>query len=444
MGQKKDVMKKLINYTLCCSTLALCLNVGALFAQNPAYNQLSSYKYFVLKEDNVYANYKDTINRKVRGILKQHNFPEPMDPSVLYSNKFDQCQIITLSYSISSPSYSSGEISCSFKFLDCNYTAIAANEIHEKTPFLNEKNFIKTVTKCFSHMDGYEYKYSGKTSALVVDENASGNDLKEEVASEYRGSADPMKGLNVSKSKEMVVGKYYALIIGIDKYKGTWAPLKNAVNDAKAVETTLGKYKFDVFRTLYNEQATREKIIDEFEWLIANVKPQDNVLIYYSGHGELKKELNKGFWIPVDAEGASTSKYISNNDLQSYLTGIKSKHTLLVSDACFSGDIFRGNTVSVPFEESEKYYKEVHGLVSRQAMTSGGLEPVMDGGKDGHSVFAYYLLKTLNENGNKYFDASQLYNKLKIPVINNSEQSPKLSPVKGADDEGGQFIFIKK
>ncbi len=437
------MIKTLLRYTLCFSLLALFLNAGALFAQNPAYNQLNTYKYFVLKEDNVNTQYKDTINRKIKGILKQHNFPNLMDASVLYSNKFDQCQIITIAYSVSSPSYSSGEISCSFKFVDCNYTSIVSNEIHEKTPFLNEKNFIKTVVKCFSHMDGYEYKYSGKEPTLVVDENSSGssNDV---ATSEYRGSADPMKGLNVSKSKEMVVGKYYALIIGIDKYKGTWAPLKNAVSDAKAMETSLGKYKFDVFRTLYNEQATREKIIDEFEWLIANAKEQDNVFVYYSGHGEFKKELNKGFWIPVDAEGTSTSKYISNSDLQTYLSGIKSKHTLLVSDACFSGDIFRGNTVSVPFEESEKYYKEVHGLVSRQAMTSGGIEPVMDGGKDGHSIFAYYFLKTLNENANKYFDASQLYNKIKIPVINNSDQSPKLSPVKGAGDEGGQFIFIKK
>ncbi len=81
---------------------------------------------------------------------------------------------------------------------------------------------------------------------------------------------------------------------------------------------------------------------------------------------------------------------------------------------------------------------------SRQAMTSGGIEPVMDGGKNGHSVFAYYLLKSLNENPNKYYDAGQLYNQIKIPVVNNSDQTPKLSPVKDTGDEGGQFIFIKK
>ncbi len=261
----------------------------------------------------------------------------------------------------------------------------------------------------------------------------------------YRGSGDPLKGLNVTKSKDMVIGNYYALIIGIDNYKGSWPSLKNAVNDAKAIETMLkGKYKFDKFKTLYNEQATRTSIIAELEALVATAKEQDNVFIYYSGHGEYKQDLNKGFWVPIDATTNSTANYISNADIQTYLGGIKSKHTLLVADACFSGDIFRGNTVSVPFEESEKYYKEVHSLPSRQAMTSGGLEPVMDGGKNGHSVFAYYFLKTLTDNDNKYFDAGQLFNKIKIPVINNSEQSPKLAPVKNTGDEGGQFLFIKK
>jgi hypothetical protein len=285
--------------------------------------------------------------------------------------------------------------------------------------------------------------YSGEVlaqSTAIVEENKAQGDQPL-----MRGGGDALKGLNVKVSKEMVIGKYYALIIGIDKYKAPWATLSNAVNDAKALEKTLRtNYKFDHFKTLYNEQATRDAIIKELETLVAMVKAGDNVFIYYSGHGDYKKDLNRGFWVPADAEGSSTAKYISNSDIQTYINGIKSLHTLLISDACFSGDIFRGNTVSTPFEESEKYYREVHNLASRQALTSGGIEPVMDGGREGHSVFAYYLLKTLESNQGKYFDASQLYTKIKIPVINNSDQTPKFSPIKNAGDEGGQFIFIKK
>ena len=286
---------------------------------------------------------------------------------------------------------------------------------------------------------------NSSSTATITNNTTQTNAESMPEAGQYRGSGDPLKGLNVAKSKDMLIGNYYAVIIGIDKYQGKWAPLQNAVNDAKTIESTLkAKYKFNSFHSLYNEQATRKAIIAELEWLVKNVEEEDNVFIYYSGHGEFKKELNKGFWVPSDAVSTTTADFISNNDLQTYLSGIKSKHTLLVADACFSGDLFRGNTVSVPFENSEKYYKEVHGLASRQAFTSGGIEPVMDGGKNGHSVFAYYFLKSLNENEDKFFDASQLYDKIKIPVVNNSDQTPKLAPLKDTGDEGGQFIFIKK
>jgi len=221
--------------------------------------------------------------------------------------------------------------------------------------------------------------------------NIGSSELIAEDQTLYRG--DPLKGLNLSTAKkEMEIGNYYALIVGVDKYSNPWTPLKNAVKDAKAVEAILKqKYKFDKFITLYDEQA----IIDKFEWLLANAKDKDNVFIYYSGHGEYKEALNKGYWVPVDSKTNSTSNYISNSDIQTFLAGIKSKHTLLVSDACFSGDIFRGKTEYLPYENSEKYYKKVHGLSSRQAISSGGIEPVMDGGSDGHSIFCYYLLKVL-------------------------------------------------
>ncbi len=293
-----------------------------------------------------------------------------------------------------------------------------------------------------------KYGTSQTLTVNIEDELYSSGSLITEGSDDLilRGGGDPLKGLNVADAKkEMQVGYYYALIIGVDNYHDAWKPLKNAVNDAKAIESLLkSKYKFDHFITLYDSEATRKEILRQFEWLVANVKETDNVFIYYSGHGEYKKQLNKGYWVPVDAKTTSVADYISNNDIQTFLSGIRSKHTLLIADACFAGDIFRGKTVSVPFENSEKYYAKVHNLVSRKAISSGGIEPVMDGGRDGHSVFAYYLIKALKGNTSRFFDASQLYESIKIPVINNSEQSPNFNPIKNTGDEGGQFIFIQK
>lgn len=263
---------------------------------------------------------------------------------------------------------------------------------------------------------------------------------------QYRGSNDPLKGLGAEKAmQEVSIGRYFALIIGIDKYSGEWKPLTNAVNDAKAVQQQLSsKYEFFSIRTLFNEQATRANILSEYEWLMANIKENDNLLIFYSGHGDYNDVLQKGFWVPVDAKNSSMSGLIANTDIQAFLSGIKSKHTLLIADACFSGSIFRGKTLTIPYENSFKYYNQVYSKPSRSAITSGGIEPVMDGGKEGHSIFTYYLLKSLTNNQNQFFDGSQLYNDLKVPVINNSNQTPGFSPIVNTGDEGGQFIFVKK
>ncbi len=269
---------------------------------------------------------------------------------------------------------------------------------------------------------------------------------QEEDAITLRGIADPSKGLNVAKAKkDMLIGDYYALIIGIDDYYGDFDPLHNAVRDAETIEQVLkAKYKFDHFTTLYNREATRIQILEAFEDLARKVKPMDNVFIYYSGHGEYKEQYNRGYWVPVDARSNSISELISNNDIQTALTGIRSKHTLLISDACFAGEIFRGEVLQIPFENSETYYRKVHERPSRKAITSGGIEPVMDAGKEGHSVFAYYVIKSLENNEAPFYDASQLFERIKIPVTNNSDQQPHFHPIKNTGDEGGQFIFIHK
>lgn len=315
----------------------------------------------------------------------------------------------------------------------------------------------KQVGEVSTDKDVVGFKTAIQTSSLFAyDENAEIYEfdlsllgvepLKEE---QVLASNTTMRGLTLldeePQNASLKFGKYYALIIGIDGYTGSWTSLNNAVNDAKAVANLLGtKYMFDEIRTLYDGQATRENVIKELEYLVNNVKEGDNVFIYYSGHGDFKKNLNKGYWVPIDAHSMSTFQYISNSDLQTYIGGIQSRHTLLVSDACFSGDIFRGGEAEQDKSNSEKYLTKVHNLKSRRAITSGGIEPVMDGGKDGHSVFAYYLLQTLKNNQRQYLDADLLFESLKIPVVNNSEQVPNYNPIRSTGDEGGQFLFIKK
>ncbi len=271
-------------------------------------------------------------------------------------------------------------------------------------------------------------------------------DQAENQVVQTRGGGDPLKGLGFEEAvKDMNIGLYFALIIGIDNYQGAWPPLQNAVHDARSVETMLRtKYKFDQFETLYNEMATEKNILKKMEWLIENVTENDNLLIFYSGHGTLNELINRGYWVPADAKTTETADLISNSEIQIYLRAIKSKHTLLISDACFSGDIFRGETLTFPLVRTERYYRQQHARPSRRAITSGSIEPVVDGGPEGHSVFSYFLLESLERNEDRFFDASQLFSDLKLPVFNSSDQTPIFRPIKNTGDQGGQFIFIRK
>jgi hypothetical protein len=258
------------------------------------------------------------------------------------------------------------------------------------------------------------------------------------------------KTLYLSRKKKIagldfLTGRSYAFVIGIDAYSGMWPRLKNAVRDAKAVEAVLAAdFQFDTIYSLYDRDATREKILGTLEYLVTHLKPDDNLLIYYSGHGVKEKPFNRGFWVPVDATQRSVTRYISNSDIQLMLDAQSPRHVLLVADACFAGDIFKGNTEMVPFDNNPDYYGKIATRKSRKALTSGGEEPVMDGGKDDHSVFAYYFLRALKNIRGAYFDAGQVFNELRIPVTNNSDQVPEFAPIKNTGDEGGQFIFVRK
>lgn len=281
----------------------------------------------------------------------------------------------------------------------------------------------------------------GVNNISIVATDAFGNESSEML----RVDRDASSAASTGGSTEVSVGKYYALVIGIDEYSGNWAPLNNAVRDAQAVAELLGsEYRFEEVLTLYNEDATRTNIIQKLEYLEANVTEDDNVMIYYSGHGDFKENRGEGYWVPVDATTSSTSSYVSNAAVQGFIGGIQSKHTLLVADACFAGDVFRGNTEMIEFQDSERYYAQVQRLKSRKAMTSGGVEPVMDGGRDGHSVFAYYLLRALRNNQGRFFDANQLFAEIRIPVVNNSAQTPAFDAIHDTGDEGGQFIFMRR
>ena len=120
---------------------------------------------------------------------------------------------------------------------------------------------------------------------------------------------------------------------------------------------------------------------------------------------------------------------------------MKARHVLLISDSCYSGTLF-GRARTLPSVITDRYYLGLYNEKSRWGMTSGNKTPVSDDGAGGHSVFAYQLLKELENNEKPYLSTQELYTRIAPIVGNNSEQTPLCSPIRNTGDRGGEFIFV--
>jgi len=247
---------------------------------------------------------------------------------------------------------------------------------------------------------------------------------------------------------EVVKGEQWLLTIGINTYL-SWPRLKTATNDARALKNVLlERYHVDPIHVieLYDENATRKNILGTLRDLSGKINPDDSLLIFYAGHGHIDNITKKGSWIPVESGTDDPSAWISNQDIKDYLhiDAIRAKHVLLISDSCFSGDFFRGTRGGLP-EVTDTVIKKAYQLSSRQAITSGGLEPVSDDGFGGNSVFSHFLVAALQNNTKPYLIPSELFPAIKSGVAQNAEQFPQLGSLYGVGgQDGGELVLFLK
>ncbi len=251
------------------------------------------------------------------------------------------------------------------------------------------------------------------------------------------------KALNKSDNffKDIDFGNYHALIIGNNKYKHL-PKLKTAVNDAQSLASLLKeKYGFKISLLI---NADRYKTLKVLGGLRNTLTKNDNLLIYYAGHGVLDEASERGYWLPIDAERDFTSNWISTAEITDALRALQSWHVLVVADSCYSGTLVRSAPITFKNpEEKQKLLKRLNKKKSRTAITSGGLEPVADSGGDNHSVFAQAFLEILNDNDN-VIEAEYIFARLRDKVILNADQTPEYSNIRKVGHNGGDFIFHRK
>lgn len=245
------------------------------------------------------------------------------------------------------------------------------------------------------------------------------------------------------------LGNYYALIIGNNDYQ-TMSTLVTAINDATEAEKILkNQYQF---KTQLLINATRYQILSALNTLRETLKEEDNLLIYYAGHGKLDTVNKRGFWLPVDADENNSANWISNIAITDILNTMKAKHVLVVADSCYSGSLSQTAIARVEQELTDDVKQQWINVMAntraRIMLTSGGVEPVLDGGGGKHSIFAKAFLDTLREN-NRILEGYSLYYEVLTKVMKKAsqldrEQVPQYAPIHLAGHESGEFLFSPK
>ena len=104
--------------------------------------------------------------------------------------------------------------------------------------------------------------------------------------------------------------------------------LDNAVNDAKDLEKVLReKYGFET--TLLTDKKSGDTL-DAIINFTKNRDKQDNILIFYAGHGQLEKKQKRGYWLPTDAGTTQDSKWISNLNIKDFNKHLISKFMIKI------------------------------------------------------------------------------------------------------------------
>jgi formylglycine-generating enzyme required for sulfatase activity len=250
---------------------------------------------------------------------------------------------------------------------------------------------------------------------------------------------EPSKGIGAAGFvTEMTGGVNYLLAIAIDAYKH----LPRLYNCKKDAETFIGllvkNYQFEEANVLrvFDEAATLKGIHAAFRDLVGKVTPKDNLVVYFSGHGEYDSLISEGYWIPIEAHQGSLDEYFSNDTVRRYLSSINSRHTFLIADSCFSGALFEEGTGKSGGSRSERD-------PSRWGLTAGRKEIVSDGKPGMHSPFADALLDRLRKNQGS-LGVQKLCAEVLEQVEANAFQTPIGEPLRVQGHRNGQFYFHLK
>jgi uncharacterized caspase-like protein len=223
----------------------------------------------------------------------------------------------------------------------------------------------------------------------------------------------------------------HAVLVGIDDYKGEGLDLNYAAKDAidlqKALETSSKKlfniddtnrvhfYNLSVDRTgkISGKTPDRNNILQAIDKIAKDSKPEDVMLIFFAGHGEINKNKQL-ILLTADASKEQAPDYsgITMKELLEKLTTVPAGKRILLLDACHSGAAINelnlkdiaGVRNGEDAEKQTQRLKELENLASKSGLSiitaSSSDQKAMELPQYEHGLMTYALLTTMMNEPN--------------------------------------------
>ena len=218
----------------------------------------------------------------------------------------------------------------------------------------------------------------------------------------------------------MAAGKRMALIIGNGEY--SIAPLKNPVNDARAMSESLRSLGFKV---KLKENGTLREMIEAIRSFSLASRGSKVRLFYYAGHGF--QLSGKNYLLPVDIEAATiaelSNKSVDVSELLRRLQTLPGGVNLVILDACRTHPYLSTLRVGT---RGPRGFGKTNGLA--QVMAPKGTliafstapDSVSNDGDSRNSTYTKYLLSYMASPG---LPIEQLFKRVRVAVAEETREA---------------------
>ena len=229
----------------------------------------------------------------------------------------------------------------------------------------------------------------------------------------------------------------YAIIIGINKYKNI-SPLEYASVDATSFYDLLQSPVFNIkkqnLHLLIDSSASRSNIYKEMYELEEVLKPNDLLIFYFAGHGDIEAKIQTNNSLLLLPQSPSfnylrSGEYLDMNTIRDYFVSLTNKkvRTYFICDACHSGNLIGGmegqRLTSLSLQQS--WANEVKFL----SCQSNELSQEGRRWGNGRGVFTYFLdlaLQGMADNGDGKITLGEIkrYMETEVASNTNDKQNP--------------------